>query len=388
MTSRTFSFYILLISYFLCDVSYVFLSFSALDELVVILIMLFYFFVNINNKKKNYPVRLYCFFVLFYVAYTCFSKENIKVKAILLDVVQESKFIVPFLCLYYFKPILNDKQKRILKKCAIFIAIFSTFLFFVDVGRYFSHVGYYGNVMLSTSLLYLFCSKKKKVDIFVTVLIVLMGLICTRSKYFGEITFFIIMLLFIKSQIKFNFKYLLLGILSISLAVIFSWTKFSYYFLSDYSDSTEARTVLYYTSTKIFEDYFPFGTGYGTYGNDASRKYYSPLYSKYGINSIYGLSEDMNDFVADTYFPVVIAQFNIVGIFLFLYFMIYIIRLLNDKIRDNNNYYNYLIGIEIIVVIIIESIAGPLFVSSQAIFYSILLAYSLNDNYVILKHAK
>lgn len=34
----------------------------------------------------------------------------------------------------------------------------------------------------------------------------------------------------------------------------------------------------------------PFGTRCCTYGNDASRKYYSQVYVKHGLNKLYGLN--------------------------------------------------------------------------------------------------
>jgi O-antigen ligase len=68
-------------------------------------------------------------------------------------------------------------------------------------------------------------------------------------------------------------------------------------------------------------DNIPFGTGFGTYATYASGEYYSPVYIKYGMENMHGLSKAEPAFIADTYFPA-LAQFGIVGVVLFFSFWI------------------------------------------------------------------
>ena len=110
------------------------------------------------------------------------------------------------------------------------------------------------------------------------------------------------------------------------LAVVVIWAnfeKFSIYFITGY-DEGAARTYMYYTSFEMFGRLFPFGSGFGTFGTDASGRYYSPLYYKYGLNFIYGCRPDDyqtdHSFFMDTFFPVVIGQFGIIGTLLFIKF--------------------------------------------------------------------
>lgn len=136
--------------------------------------------------------------------------------------------------------------------------------------------------------------------------------------------------------------------------------------------------MLYVRSIDVMKDYFPFGSGFGSYGVDASRVYYSPLYYKYGLSNIYGMTEDYNEFIADTYFPAIIAQFGLLGIFLFFKFVEFVIKRAGEAYTPYNRIL-YAIIILIISSILIESVAGPMFVMTTGVPILILLAYCLCD---------
>ena len=73
------------------------------------------------------------------------------------------------------------------------------------------------------------------------------------------------------------------GIGSIAIA----WNKIRYYFI-DLSGHS-ARSVMMQTSFVIMKDYFPIGSGFGTYGSAEAAKHYSPAYVKYGLHLYYEL---------------------------------------------------------------------------------------------------
>lgn len=73
------------------------------------------------------------------------------------------------------------------------------------------------------------------------------------------------------------------------------------------------------TSMQILYDYFPFGSGLGSFGTFASAEYYSPVYSAYGIDHLWGLSKDMPAFICDAFYPE-LAQFGVAGVILYFAF--------------------------------------------------------------------
>ncbi len=78
-----------------------------------------------------------------------------------------------------------------------------------------------------------------------------------------------------------------------------------------------ARPALYMGMIEILKRYPLLGSGMGSYANYASVAYYSPIYYQLGYEKIWGLGPEMPEFAADTFLPV-LAQYGLIGIFLFL----------------------------------------------------------------------
>ena len=69
------------------------------------------------------------------------------------------------------------------------------------------------------------------------------------------------------------------------------------------------------TSLLIMKDYFPIGTGFGSYGSSMAAQFYSRLYINLGYYryTAQGMSEENGDFLSDTLWPIVIAQTGWIG---------------------------------------------------------------------------
>lgn len=84
-----------------------------------------------------------------------------------------------------------------------------------------------------------------------------------------------------------------------------------------FGNSSTARSYLLDGGIRIFLDYFPFGTGFGTYGTEAAGTYYSPLYTEYGLSSHWALGADGSE-LTDTFWPAILAEFGAIGFVLYL----------------------------------------------------------------------
>lgn len=133
-----------------------------------------------------------------------------------------------------------------------------------------------------------------------------------------------------------------------------------------------ARGALYMTSGRIAMDYFPFGAGFGQYGGWISRKYYSPVYYKYGLSNIYGMSKNKTNFMNDTYWPHILGELGLVG---FLCYLSAILSLLYMNWRASKL---LLIPIErafalgsvmVFLEAIVESMAQPVFEAPPHMFF-------------------
>ena len=74
-----------------------------------------------------------------------------------------------------------------------------------------------------------------------------------------------------------------------------------------------ARVALYFGSFEIARDHFPLGVGMGRYGSWMSRVEYSPVYREYGLNDVPGLRASNSQFATDTFWPMALGEFGVVG---------------------------------------------------------------------------
>lgn len=111
--------------------------------------------------------------------------------------------------------------------------------------------------------------------------------------------------------------------LGIVLAVVV-WEKIYIYFIWG-AQHGYARSTLFLTSFKIANDYFPLGTGWGTFCSYYAAKEYSPVYFSYGISEHPELGVQTKLYLQDAYWPAVIAETGwlgivaILGVFLILF---------------------------------------------------------------------
>lgn len=74
------------------------------------------------------------------------------------------------------------------------------------------------------------------------------------------------------------------------------------------------RNALYVGSVAIARDYLPLGAGIGRFGSQMSRESYSPLYAVYGLEQVYGMSEEEPIAVTDTFWPMVLGETGVIGL--------------------------------------------------------------------------
>lgn len=107
---------------------------------------------------------------------------------------------------------------------------------------------------------------------------------------------------------KFHWFYVLVALAG---AVLISWDAIVKYFLDN---NRSARFQLLKNAFELAREYFPVGSGFATFGTEASRAHYSSIYYRYGMNLIYGLSPAYPSFVTDQYWFGILGQFGASGI--------------------------------------------------------------------------
>lgn len=149
-------------------------------------------------------------------------------------------------------------------------------------------------------------------------------------------------------------------------------------FISKEAATTTARTALYLSSAKIAADKFPLGVGGGNFASMPSFTYgYSSAYREYGMESIWGATEDMNSFLMDAHWPKIIGQGGVLGFFFYLLILkrIFFFRALKALRRS---YENWFIGNAALMVLITSFASSPFTNEFLMFFLALTLALLAN----------
>ena len=236
-----------------------------------------------------------------------------------------------------------------------------------------------GSMIFLLTVLTLFYEKKNDFYILLTCAVLFFTL---RGKAIGGLAvYFLVYFFILKQRKKLRFWHvLLLG----AAALVVGWEQFSYYYID--LEGASARSALTQTSLVIAKDYFPIGTGFGTYASNTAAENYSPVYFMYGLNYIHGLSETDMLFGSDTFWPIIIGQTGVIGTVLYVWVLVMLFRrVLGMK---NINLYAYTSGIFMFAYLMISSTSEPTFCNAISIPLALLLGFIFAIEKSVENHAK
>lgn len=359
-------------------------NFDWSDEILTVALLGYAFMKQrflVKDKGRKTEINIYIGLMIFYLAYSFFIKITTP-RGILLDFMQQLRPYAVFYLTWMMAPDFSPKQKKRIK----WVMLFSFFGYLIAFKFKPSLVTPYGSgesaalgqIALCCAMIYYLFSKQTKRNRNIAILIMLLGLISGKSKYFGECVVFIALVIFVKSKINFTSVSTLLKVVALgSVVIFFTWTKFNAYYVEGFQEEAEAmaRPATYETGIKImFKDYIPFGSGLGSFGTAAAAKEYSPLYYKYQLNTIWGLNPENPMFLADAFYPT-LAEFGLVGLFFFLWFW-------KRRLWEANKIHNliyYRMALMCILALALESTADSSYLSGKGMGYFMILALCLNS---------
>jgi hypothetical protein len=159
-----------------------------------------------------------------------------------------------------------------------------------------------------------------------------------------------------------------------AVVIAVTWQRFDIYYYSGWNNAELARPMTYKTSLQILWDYFPFGSGMGTFASWGACEHYSPLYYTYHLNNIWGLGPG-GGFIADAFYPT-LAQYGVVGVILF--FIYWKRRLIAFNEIEDMKYYR--IALLTFFCLAIEQTADTSWLSGKGMGYCMLIGLCLNAN--------
>ena len=358
---------------------------------IIILFALLNFNIKRDNTKIKNELKAYVGIMLFYIIYSLLLKIN-TVPAIFYDLQQQVKPYLVFYSTYMLAPMFSQSQYRLISKLTVFFIL--AFIGVHLAGIRFDYVGMATPLIGQASLLcgllyYLGFDISQKRHSRIALLILSIGLISGKSKFFGEYVVFIAVVFFLHKKLELNSLKTNLYIVLLAIVVLFfTWTKFDSYYVQGFQtediSEMEARPASYRTATAIiFKDYIPFGSGLASFATAAAAKYYSPLYFKYNMSEIWGMSPAFPHFIADAFFPT-LAEYGLVGVF---FFIVFWIRRYKEIYAISEIKY-YKVAFLCMLALFLEGVADTSYLSGKGLGYFMLIAICIRRNYYFKEEMK
>lgn len=156
-------------------------------------------------------------------------------------------------------------------------------------------------------------------------------------------------------------------------AVILAWNQIMQYFIKQ----TSLRSLMLRNAIVVFKRYFPLGAGFATYGSDQAFKNYSRLYYEFGYNDIHMLNRETGRVANDNFWPMILAQFGLLGIVCYLYILYsqfaYVMKL---KVESEVK----ITAIGLLAVLLIGSVGNAVYTSASGLLIYIILGLILHQS--------
>ncbi len=367
-------------------------NFDWSDEILTVLLLAYAVVRHrylVKSKERTREIMIYIGVMVFYLGYSLLLRVTTP-RGVMLDFMQQLRPYAVFYLTWMMAPRFTLFQRKLLRNVmlATYGAYLLAFLFYPSLVDPFAAAGAaaggtiesasLGQIAICCGMVYYLFSKHTPMNRNIAILIMLVGLLSGKSKYFGECVVFIALVVFVKKKIDYTSPLTLLKVAALAVVVIFfTWSKFNAYYVEGFQDDSEvmARPATYTTGLQImFHDYIPFGSGLGSFGVAAAAKEYSPLYYKYNLDQVWGLTPENPMFLADAFYPTLV-EYGIVGFVLFLVFWK---RRLWEANRIPNMVY-YRMALMAIMALALESTADSSYLSGKGMGYFMILALCLNS---------
>lgn len=353
-------------------------GFSSVDEVMmgILLVYTFMMYSNRSINRRSWKEFMVCYSVIaFYTIYSLIFGANVS-GGVWLDLMQEVRPFTMVFCTWILNPRFTKNQKKWMLASMV-LTLFSWIAYhpesFESANAEFPVLG---QLAICTGMAWYLFTKNSKRNRYIAVALVLTGMVAPKFKFMGEVVCFIAFVFYVKNRLNFKSpKTIIYCLLIITIILTVTWARVDVYYVSGLQNEELARPMSYKTSLKILYDYFPFGSGMGSFACNGAWKFFSPLYYKYNLTGIWGLSPEMGYFICDAYYPT-LAQFGIVGVFFFCWF--WKRRLVAFNQIEDMRYYR--VAMLTFCCLAIEQTADSSWLSGKGMGYCMLIALCLNAN--------
>lgn len=371
--------------------------FKYFDEIITILSFVYLIFTLKNYKIKKFELDIFLgIIVLIFIGFigTMIYQYQSKFSAIFTDIFNLFKFFVCILGLNRFFKNKNVNflkiQLKFQKPIIILTFIFMLVNFFVGIDEMTYEIRYglrafqfiYGhagalNVITTFQICFILYdliknkNSKKNILYFLLCEIILISTLRSRAFVFAAVAFILYFYFVRENSVRKNSKvYIILGLIVV---LLITKAQIDTYFNSQ---NRTPRSDLLNGSIVLMKECFPIGSGFATYGSYAASKYYSQLYYRFGFNNYFGMSDSDSQFLTDNFWPIIVGEFGVIGIFIYVYILYKLFKFLWNFCNKNEKKAIFFL---ILFTMLFNSTVSSAFVHYTAITYSMILTYLIND---------
>lgn len=321
------------------------------DEIFSLLMLLYLVWLAVNRKLEKSDMTILVILVVFTLIgliSNMLSELIDDIFLIGLDAFWQWKIFVSFLGAKYLSK--YDRGGTLLSglvpfaKLLIVSALFFGLLsFWIDFGmtdgyRYgipvfsfvFGNQGRYG-IIIAVALLIIIVNEKNREKNRAYVIMALVDMILSTKGVVYVIIPIFFLLWFVFSKIEKTGKLKMWIIVSVAIAgVAVSGYQIREYLLDD----SAPRALLLRYGFITANNYFPFGSGFGTYGSEVAASHYSPLYVRYGWAQKWSMGIQNGAALNDNYMATIVGECGYVGLLLYLVLLYMVYKQVNS-IRMN-----------------------------------------------------
>ena len=140
-------------------------------------------------------------------------------------------------------------------------------------------------------------------------MMVIMLILIGKEKSYGAIFIFLLLYyLIVHKKVQAKIRYILYMAVPI---VLLAWNKIYFYYILGHG--RYAKSIMTSTSLKIAKEYFPLGTGFGTFGSTYAAQHYSQVYYLYGIADNPELGVQSKLYLTDLFWPILFGETGALG---------------------------------------------------------------------------
>lgn len=222
--------------------------------------------------------------------------------------------------------------------------------------------------------LLIFCRHERKWLYRICLLLMIVMLILSgKEKSYGAILVFTVLYyLVVHKKVQTKLRYILYMAVPI---ILLAWDKIHYYYVE--GNGHYAKSIMTGTAFKIAKDYFPIGTGFGTFGSTYAAKYYSPVYHLYGIADNPQMGEHARMYLTDVFWPILLGENGVLGT-LFYCGLIFMLFLRIQKVF----YYNkmkYFFLVYMLVFMMMTTFSEAGFMQPVVMIYAFVMGILLEE---------